>query len=400
MKIRKEIEDSILPSHNIEDLKQFNGPLENLSLNNDENGYSAIHYAIAQGDIEAVKYLVEKRWSIDYPTSNDTKDTTIHLSIDSGNVMMLHYLVTNGIDPNQCNLAGQNGLIYASYKNKLLHVSYLLHIKNIIKNAQDEDGNTALHHAVKNGNIVIVKELLKHNVNTKKANREGMTALHIAAKTRNSYIAQLLLEKDIDLFKCTDNYRKTAYDYALEDQDSRTIEVFKKFKIMNQFPKVIRRFYYHFVIFTIISSLYLIFRYMPIYIELISLIFFFKYCYTLFSSEDFQMEKNPSIKFLIDAWYIFCVANTLIYVIPSKINSFYHYSFIIINILYLDVKNIFIPILFISCLIVFLYLFYKVNISDPGYINQTQSDVLVINILSNLMFNHFNKLYSRNSIHI
>lgn len=320
MKTRREIEESVLPSHNIDDLKQFNGSFENLSPTNDENGYSSMHYAIAQGDIEAVKYLVEKNWNIDYPTSNDTKDTTIHLSIDSGNVMMLHYLVTNGVDPNQCNLAGQNGLIYAAFKNKLLHVSYLLHIKNITKNAQDEDGNTALHHAVKNGNIIIVKELLKHNVNVKKANREGMTPLHIAAKTRNSYIAQLLLENDISLFNITDNYRKTAYDYALEDQDSKTIEIFKKFKAIYRFPKVIRRFYYHFVIFAIMSSLYLIFRYMPIYIEVIALVLFFKYFYTLFSSEDFQIEKNPSIKLLVDAWYLICVANTFIYVIPSKFN--------------------------------------------------------------------------------
>lgn len=287
-------------------------------ISEDHNGYTPVHYAIATGNLDVLNYLVSKKGDIHLPSSNENKDTTIHLSIDSGNLSMTHYLISNGVDPNQCNLIGQNALIYAALRNKYLHVAYFLHMDNIDKNAQDADGNTALHYAVENGSIRIIKELLKYNVDLKRANREGMTPLHIAARKGLSIIADLILTTDITTYRALDNYRKSPADYALQDQDQRTISVFKEHRAIFRLPQFVQKYRYHTTPIMWVIILYLIFAYTPFYIKIVSVIGLIHSLYRLTVSDEFRYGKNPAIAVAVTAFAFTCFTIFSIYVLPCK----------------------------------------------------------------------------------
>ncbi|KAG9398913.1 hypothetical protein AC1031_013997 [Aphanomyces cochlioides] len=59
-------------------------------------------------------------------------------------------------------------------------------------NAHDNDGNTPLHLATKNGYVTTVKELLSHKANVRIPNKNGWTPLHFASNEGNLDAVKLL----------------------------------------------------------------------------------------------------------------------------------------------------------------------------------------------------------------
>lgn len=308
-----EIRQSTIPSVFLSDLND--GLHDEVSSEIDELGYNQFHYSILQGNIQSVEYLISKNWSIDNPSSNDTKDPPIILSVESGDVHMLHCLIGNGADPNQCNLIGQNALIYAAATKKTLHVSYLLHIQHIDINAQDQDGYTALHYAVENGLSTMVKQLLSKDVDLKKINREGMTALHISAKNGNPLISRLILEKDPSLFHIEDNYRKTAYQYAFENYDADTFTILKCYKIRSFLPTPLQR--KGDIAFPVITIflIYIMFGFLPIYLAVLALALVIRPI-SILLSEAFNSRK-ATIKVVIYCWSFVGVLQFSFIIVPS-----------------------------------------------------------------------------------
>ncbi|KAH9147287.1 hypothetical protein LEN26_004755 [Aphanomyces euteiches] len=61
-------------------------------------------------------------------------------------------------------------------------------------NAQDNDGNTPLHIATKNGYVTTVKELLSHKADVRIPNKNGWTPLHFASSEGNLDAVKLLMD--------------------------------------------------------------------------------------------------------------------------------------------------------------------------------------------------------------
>ncbi|CAH1183540.1 unnamed protein product [Ceutorhynchus assimilis] len=96
--------------------------------------------------------------------------------------------------------------------------------------AIDENGNTQLHLAARDGKRKIVELLLVHDGAKKDIkNNDGKTSLHYAAENGRSAIVHLLLENGFNV-NATDKYRNTPLHYASSNHnDTHLIEILLKF---------------------------------------------------------------------------------------------------------------------------------------------------------------------------
>ena len=81
-------------------------------------------------------------------------------------------------------------------------------------NAQDKDGNTALHLAISKGYLKIVSSLISHNADPNiKETKRGESSFHVAAKLGNKDILKLLLP-NIKNINDPNKFGKTAQQLA------------------------------------------------------------------------------------------------------------------------------------------------------------------------------------------
>lgn len=82
---------------------------------------------------------------------------------------------------------------------------------------QDSLGQTALHHAVRNGNFELVKLIITHKPNINARDRQGFTPLMFVAENQNCEecikIVELLLKKGA-LVNIKNKFGQTAFHYA------------------------------------------------------------------------------------------------------------------------------------------------------------------------------------------
>lgn len=84
--------------------------------------------------------------------------------------------ITEGCSVNAKGSKGQTALHYAANNSNIILVDLLLR-KNAEIDPTDFDGNTPLMYAADKGNKDIVKALLNHNANTNQINDTGLTPL-------------------------------------------------------------------------------------------------------------------------------------------------------------------------------------------------------------------------------
>ncbi|KAH9149169.1 hypothetical protein LEN26_004347 [Aphanomyces euteiches] len=65
-------------------------------------------------------------------------------------------------------------------------------------NAKDNEGNTPLHIAAKNGYVNTTMELLGRNADVEEPNNNGWRPLHFASKNGNQEVVKLLMDEGAD----------------------------------------------------------------------------------------------------------------------------------------------------------------------------------------------------------
>lgn len=114
----------------------------------------------------------------------------IHEAAKTGNLQALERLLTQGTDVNQ----------------------------------RDEQGDSALHHAVAEAQIEVVNVLLKRaNIDVNLRNNKGETPLHLAGSRGRPKTVALLIEKGAEL-NAVDNIGKTALCWAASEGRPETIQ--------------------------------------------------------------------------------------------------------------------------------------------------------------------------------
>ena len=122
----------------------------------------------------------------------------IFAACTNGNVEVVQQLIASGLDINEPHFSTQGTPLHlASIAGKRRVVKLLL--KNgALVDAVDQDGRTALHHAVAWVNVRTARTLIKFKANVNAQATSGHAPLALAAHKGCSELVQLLLERNAD----------------------------------------------------------------------------------------------------------------------------------------------------------------------------------------------------------
>ncbi|XP_061186967.1 putative ankyrin repeat protein RF_0381 [Saccostrea echinata] len=126
----------------------------------DENGWNALHYAAMGGNVNCLKYLLE-RGMLENRTTN-CKLSILHIACLSRQEEMCQYILAKFPD--------------------------IIHLET-------EGGWSTAHYAARGGNVKILKLLTQKGVQTDQTTDEGFTILHIACERGRFEMAQYILSE-------------------------------------------------------------------------------------------------------------------------------------------------------------------------------------------------------------
>ncbi|WP_252321182.1 ankyrin repeat domain-containing protein, partial [Spiroplasma endosymbiont of Lariophagus distinguendus] len=149
----------------------------------DEEGLTILHYAVDNGDLEMVKFLIDYNFNL-----NDD----ILLVDELFKVLIKRF--KNGANVNIKNIYGDTPLHYA-VDNGYFEIAEFLLKNGANINAQDNEGFTPLYSAIDNNDFKIVELLIKNYVNVQIQFNNGNTALNYAKENNNLQIINLLYKK-------------------------------------------------------------------------------------------------------------------------------------------------------------------------------------------------------------
>lgn len=162
----------------------------------DENGWTALMYAIQNGNTEMVKFLLTKKANLNIVTKDG--NSALIFASENGNTEIVKTLLAAGAKVNTINKYGQTALMYASQNGHTDIVKVLLDSGANV-NAMNTYGGTALMPAADKGLTEIVKTLLNAGANVNAANKQGYTSLIVAAKNGHIDTVKTLLAAKPDI---------------------------------------------------------------------------------------------------------------------------------------------------------------------------------------------------------
>jgi ankyrin repeat protein len=172
------------------------------------NLYRAIH----AGDLDQIKRHLY--WGTDVNQADPDGDYPLHVAARRGRVVIAEELLDHGADPNAENLAGKTPLRVALEEGKTQVAAVLVEegaaedpqallfelaragvtdrdsLKFLLSqgadiDARDEAGDAALHIAIRDSRLLLVKRLIDQGADVNLADGEGRTPLELAGITRN-----------------------------------------------------------------------------------------------------------------------------------------------------------------------------------------------------------------------
>lgn len=132
----------------------------NINAQNDKDGCVPLHYASTMGDLEVVKYMVEK--GADFNMKDNFEQTPLHLAAMYGKLEVVKYLKERGAILNVVDTFGATPLHSAAVDNRLEVVRYMVE-EGVDVNAKDKYGRTPLDLARRRHNSVV--EYLEKKLN-------------------------------------------------------------------------------------------------------------------------------------------------------------------------------------------------------------------------------------------
>ena len=177
------------------------------------DNWSILHEAASRGNYLMVDHILQRRLVTNVDQTTIDGITALHVAAGPGeSLKIVKYLVEiEGASPNQISAEGRNPLYEAAFNGYIESVSYLL------PRTADKDASQCawapLHAAAFNGFLEIVKVLIEGSVNVERLNDDGETALSIAVREGHTTVARTLLEAmhDVD---CHGSESKTPLFHA------------------------------------------------------------------------------------------------------------------------------------------------------------------------------------------
>ena len=153
---------------------------------------------ILQSD-EVNSFMIMFHENLKHELNNLTIKNLLATAINNNSVKIVDFLLHSGLQIEECNEKGETALHIAISQNNLDLIK-LLSANNVI-NIQDDDGYTPLMKAALIGNEEIIHYLISNNANIYSQNQWGEYLLELAAKKANPNIFKLINDK----FKLTES---------------------------------------------------------------------------------------------------------------------------------------------------------------------------------------------------
>ena len=162
----------------------------------DRAGLSPIHEATAGGDIETIRFLIDKGASVS--AVDASFNAPLHFAAARGNRSILRLLLDSGAPPDAANAAGQEPLHIAA-KNGHGDCVELLVSRGAKLNAEDNQGSTPLIVAAAAGHYDAAVVLIRRGAAIELVNTDGLTALQAASHAVEAPVGYPVREERIRL---------------------------------------------------------------------------------------------------------------------------------------------------------------------------------------------------------
>ena len=172
-----------------------------------ENYQAAAGLAAARGHLETVRLF----------TSETNESIMSHILVAasaSGQLLIVQYLLLNGLTSPDAEWDGQRPLCQASARGHIEVVHALLRSRATV-NTADRQRKTPLHHAAENGMFMVAKTLLDHQANVNAPDIDRKTPLHSAASEGKFGVIKLFLKYDAHVEACS-RTKKTPLHLAVK----------------------------------------------------------------------------------------------------------------------------------------------------------------------------------------
>jgi ankyrin repeat protein len=166
-------------------------PSADVNERNEDNGWTPLSVAAANGDAEIVAALLAQP-GVDVGARGDDERTALHIAAERGHDDVVTLLLAHpGADPNAKQAPGRTPLSLAAFAGADKVAARLLADTRTDPNLVDRDRQTALHWAALGGHLDVVETLLADaRVNVGVRNRPGgMTAEQVALGVGQDAIA-------------------------------------------------------------------------------------------------------------------------------------------------------------------------------------------------------------------
>lgn len=161
---------------------------------NDASIGSALHSAVRRGKPEFIELLLQH--GADINLRDKDQQTPLALAVISGRTEIVELLIKKGADVNTVNIRGNTPLINSTAGKDSSQIARLLleagATQTIDHVSHTANVGSALHSAIWQKNMDLVKLLLQFGANINLRDRDGLTPLGLAKQLNRSKIAKLL----------------------------------------------------------------------------------------------------------------------------------------------------------------------------------------------------------------
>lgn len=176
-------------------------------------GNTALHFAVFNNHIDFIQQII-KIPSINLNIANKSGNTPLLSAIESGHSAIIRILISNNADIAVVDRQGFGVLHKAVLNGNLEIVRYLLKQDTInVNTPSTEQKLTPLHQAAFHGKLSCIKELLRSGADISPKTSNNSTPLHMAALKNHSEVIELLLQYGA-IASEKDNHQRTALHYT------------------------------------------------------------------------------------------------------------------------------------------------------------------------------------------
>ncbi len=172
----------------------------NAAEQTDNKGRNFLHTAVLNSDIETVLSLISVNVNVNSRIQDNLSKTSLHLAVEVGSEMIIRNLILAGANVNDLtnNKKTALHLVAECIHPSVATITSIFLENGINTNALDSASNNALHIAVQNANLPVIKVLLSHSdIDIYAINSKGMSPLHVLGvygRENSSAILETFLE--------------------------------------------------------------------------------------------------------------------------------------------------------------------------------------------------------------